>query len=85
MRLEACLHNPWHDGRWQRRHGYMIALDNAQVAFFSAGSQASVVGATASLLLEIDEAQNVDPEKYTRDFRPMAASTNATTVLYGTS
>src|SRR5205807_1646717 len=28
---------------------------------------------------------DVDPDKYSRDFRPMASSTNATTVLYGTA
>jgi hypothetical protein len=27
----------------------------------------------------------VDPQKYTREFRPMASSTNATTVLWGTA
>jgi hypothetical protein len=36
-------------------------------------------------LLEVDEAQSVDPDKYDREFRPMASSTNATTVLYGTA
>jgi hypothetical protein len=44
-----------------------------------------VVGATASLLLEIDEAQDFDEEKYLKDFRPMGATTNVTTVLYGTA
>ena len=44
-----------------------------------------MVGATAHPLLEIDEAQEVDEGKYLRDFRPMGASTNATTVLYGTA
>jgi hypothetical protein len=43
------------------------------------------MGATAHPLLEIDEAQDVDALKYLRDFRPMGASTNATTVLYGTA
>jgi hypothetical protein len=44
-----------------------------------------VVGATADILLEIDEAQDVAPEKFERDFRPMASTRNATTVLYGTA
>lgn len=55
------------------------------VQFFSAEPNSNVVGATASILLEIDEAQDVDPEKFDKDFRPMASTTNATTVLYGTS
>ncbi len=56
-----------------------------RVMFYSAGTQSNVVGATADLLLEIDEAQDVMPEKFDRDFRPMAAVKNATTVLYGTA
>lgn len=56
-----------------------------RVAFYSASPQSNVVGATAELLLEIDEAQDVTIEKFNRDFRPMAAVKNATTVLYGTA
>ncbi len=56
-----------------------------RVMFFSAGTESNVVGATADLLLEIDEAQDVACEKFDRDFRPMAAVSNATTVLYGTA
>jgi len=41
--------------------------------------------ATADVLLEIDEAQDVSEEKYTKDFRPMASTANTTTVLYGTA
>jgi hypothetical protein len=36
-------------------------------------------------LKKIDEAQDVAIEKYDRDLRPMASTTNATTVLYGTA
>jgi hypothetical protein len=55
------------------------------VVFYSASPESNVMGATADLLLEIDEAQDVEWEKFNRDFRPMAATTNATTVLYGTA
>ncbi len=51
----------------------------------SAEPEANVVGHTAQLLLEVDEAQDVSEEKLDRDFRPMAATTNATTVYYGTA
>lgn len=85
LRLERLLRRPHFQGRWKRQEGHMLALDEASIAFFSASPDANVVGATASLLLEIDEAQEVDEEKFTRDFRPMASSTNATTVLYGTA
>jgi hypothetical protein len=43
------------------------------------------VGNTAHILLEIDESQDVSKEKYTRDFKPMGATTNVTTVHYGTT
>lgn len=56
-----------------------------RVLFYSASPESNVVGATAELLLEIDEAQDVEWEKFNRDFRPMAAVRNATTVLYGTA
>lgn len=62
-----------------------LRLGRARVVFLSAERGANVVGHTASLLLEVDEAQDVDPEKFDREFRPMAASTNATTVYYGTA
>jgi hypothetical protein len=36
-------------------------------------------------LLEIDEAQDVDADKYDKEFVPMAAARAATTVFYGTA
>jgi len=56
-----------------------------RVHFYSASPESNVMGATAELLLEIDEAQDVEWEKFNRDFRPMAATKNATTILYGTA
>ncbi len=69
---------------WRERDGHIIQVGEALIAFYSAEEGANVVGATAAPLLEIDEAQDVSEDKYLRDFRPMGASTNATTVLYGT-
>ncbi|MEX2245736.1 MAG: hypothetical protein WEC75_03525 [Dehalococcoidia bacterium] len=62
-----------------------VRVGRARVLFLSAEPSANVVGHTASLLLEVDEAQDVDEEKFDREFRPMAATANATTVLYGTA
>jgi hypothetical protein len=56
-----------------------------RVVFYSAGPNSNVVGATADLLLEMDEAQDISVEKFDRDFRPMGATKNTTTVLYGTA
>jgi len=85
MRLCDRLRNPWNDGQWQPRAGYMVQLGNARCLFFSAGPAASVVGATADILLEGDEAQDIQASKWIKDFLPMTASTNATRVLYGTA
>ncbi len=67
-----------------RRAGHGVRCGAARAEFLSAEPGANVVGHTASLLLEVDEAQDVQPDKFDRDFRPMAASTNAPVVYYGT-
>jgi hypothetical protein len=56
-----------------------------RILFFSADPDSNIVGATAHLLLEVDEAQDVSIEKFNRDLRPMASTTNATTVIFGTA
>jgi hypothetical protein len=85
LRLEEHLSNDWNAGRWRRREGYIFQLGNARCLFFSAEPTANVVGGTASLMLECDEAQDVLAEKWGKDFEPMAAATNATTVFTGTA
>lgn len=86
LRLKDTLTtNPLTRTRWRPQFGYILRLGDTSITFLSADPAANVVGATASLLLEIDEAQDIDPDTYDRHFRPMASSTNATTVLYGTA
>jgi len=95
LRLLSMLDNDFTRDRVFKSFGYIIGLAStpvqrrdaigAKIMFFSAQEGSNVVGATASLLLEIDEAQDVSPIKFDRDFRPMASTTNATTVLYGTA
>lgn len=84
LRLEEVFQGSTLD-RLEREEGYMLRYGRARALFFSGGREANVVGATASLLLEGDEAQDLDAEVWNRVFRPMAASTNATTVLWGTA
>jgi hypothetical protein len=84
LRLEEILGNDWNRGKVRTREGYMTFLGRAAVVFLSADPEASVVGATASILLECDEAQDVLEEKWEIDFTPMGASTNVTRVFYGT-
>jgi hypothetical protein len=95
QRLLSLCDVPLLRDRIWKAFGYIIgcALNSAQaedqlgprVLFFSAGPEANIVGATASLLLEVDEAQDVSPEKYDIQLKPMASTTNATTILYGTA
>ncbi len=65
--------------------GAAIRVGRARQRFLSAAPGANVAGHTATLLLECDEAQDVAADKFNRDFRPMAAAANATTVYYGTA
>jgi hypothetical protein len=85
MRLKDRLNDAGFGKMWQPELGYIIRLGNARAIFLSADVSANVVGNTAHLLLEIDEAQDVSKEKYSKEFKPMGATTNCTTVHYGTT
>jgi len=85
MRLKDRLNDAGFSGIWTAELGYIIRLGNARAIFLSADKSANVVGNTAHILLEIDESQDVSKEKYTKEFKPMGATTNVTTVLYGTT
>jgi len=85
MRLKDRLNDVGFSGIWAVELGYIIRLGHARAIFLSADKSANVVGNTAHLLLEIDESQDVDKEKYTKEFKPMGATTNVTTVHYGTT
>lgn len=84
LRLEKMLDGRLTRGHWSKAHGYIVRLKAASISFFSAQPDSSIVGATASLLLEGDEAQDLDGAKWDKDLRPMAATGAATSVLYGT-
>jgi len=84
-RLKERLNDFGFGGIWFTEAGYMVRLGNARQIFLSADESASVVGHTADILLEIDESQDVTRDKYTKEFRPMVSSSNATTVHYGTT
>lgn len=70
---------------WRKEKGYIYRIGQARIVFLSGSPQANIVGATASTLLELDEAQDIAIDKYDRDIAPMAASTNATRVFFGTA
>jgi hypothetical protein len=85
MRLKDRLNDAGFAGIWASELGYIIRLGSAKAIFLSADESANVVGNTAHVLLEIDESQDVSKEKYTKEFKPMGATTNVTTVHYGTT
>jgi hypothetical protein len=85
MRLKDRLNDAGFNGIWIAELGYIIRLGNARAIFLSADESANVVGNTAHILLEIDESQDVSQEKYTKEFKPMGAATNVTTIHYGTT
>jgi len=84
-RLKDRLNDAGFDRIWSSEHGYIIKLGNARAFFLSADETSNVVGNTAHILLEVDESQDVSKEKYTKEFKPMGATTNVTTVHYGTT
>ena len=84
-RLKQRLDDFGFAGIYRTCLGYMVELGSARVIFLSAEESSSVVGHTADILLEIDEAQDVNKEKYSKELRPMGSAQNATTVLYGTT
>jgi hypothetical protein len=84
-RLKDRLNDAGFNSIWVVEIGYIIRLGNARAIFLSADESANVVDHTADILLEIDESQDVSKEKYTKEFKPMGAATNITTVHYGTT
>lgn len=85
MRFESRLsHNIITKLFWRKRTDFMRMVGSAIANFLSADGQANVVGATASLALITNEAQDTDIGIYDKNFVPMTASTNATRVICGT-
>lgn len=85
-RLESALEaNLFTRGHWRKSAGNHYRLRNAHMTFLSAAPGSNVVGATASTLLQLDEAQDIEIGKYDKQIAPMAASTNATRVFWGTA
>jgi hypothetical protein len=84
-RLERRLANRL-TGRagWARSQPTRRGLGKAQVAFFSGHPQARAEGATANLLLIVNEVQDQLEPIVERRFTPMRASTNASALYVGT-
>ena len=73
--------------RFTKSDGYKYHIgkprDSNKWAFLSINPSANVASQTAFTLLEGDEAQDIDANKWERDAQPMGSFNNATTVLYG--
>ena len=85
LRLKEKLNESAFSDSWTSEMNYIIRVGDARAIFLSADTGANVVGNTAHLLLEVDEAQDVSEDKYTKEFRPMGSTSNVTNVLYGTT
>ncbi len=86
LRLEERLRsNRRTSTLWSKRSDFMRLVGRARVTFLSGDAKANVVGAVASTLLIVNEAQDIEPAVYDRKFAPMAASTNATRLFMGTA
>ena len=83
-RVEARLAEAEAFAQGVARHGHTIQVRNARVRFLSAGPDANVRGATASLLTIANEAQDIALDRWDAVFDPMGASTNSPTVFSGT-
>ena len=70
---------------WKKESGNTYRLGGARITFLSGAPESNIVGATASGLLEVDEAQDVTILKFDRDVSPTSAATNATRVFWGTA
>ena len=85
-RLERVLKaNEMTKKQWKRENGYVYRVGEARILFLSGAREANIIGATASLMLEVDEAQSISIDKFDREIAPMTASTNATRVFWGTA
>jgi len=79
-RLKDRLNDAGFSSIWSSEYGYVIKLGNARAFFLSADQSSNVVGNTAHILLEVDESQDVSKEKYSKEFKPMGATTNVTSL-----
>jgi len=82
--LAGCLISR---GKFRKSDGYKFHMgpprDSNKWAFLSINPTANVASQTAFTLLEGDEGQDIDANKWNKDAAPMVNFKNATTVLWG--
>ena len=73
-RLERILErNLVTRGQWQKESGYIYRVGRARIFFLSGSPEANIVGATASTLLEVDEAQDGEGKAGSQHQRQLGA------------
>ena len=70
---------------WSKEYGTAVRVGGARITFYSGLPSANIVGATASLLLSIDEAQHISIDHYDTQIAPMAAAKNSARIFWGTA
>jgi len=84
-RLENRMSNLWiGNSWWSKSKPTRRGIGLAQCGFFSGHPLAKAEGATANLLLIVNEVQDHDEPTVERRFTPMRSSTNATALYVGT-
>lgn len=84
-RLDDRLENMWTERFcWSKSKPTRRGIRSAQCVFFSGHPLARAEGATANLLLVVNEVQDHNEATVERRFTPMRASTNATALYVGT-
>lgn len=83
-RLEtAASEDPFFERKLRWREGNIAQYGNARVQFLSLDPKARIEGATASLLLEADEAHLTDEKSFNEKAGPMAGFWAAPKVMWG--
>jgi hypothetical protein len=78
LRLEWALDNPLNHGRWRREVGGVVRLGKARCQLRGADAAPGPLGAGASVLLEVDQAQDLEAD------RAVASGAGLTEAYYGT-
>jgi hypothetical protein len=80
---ERTAEDPLVEGKIRWREGNIAQYGNAKVQFLSLDKKARIEGATASLLLEVDEAHLTDEKSFEDKAGPMPGFWAAPKVLWG--
>jgi hypothetical protein len=84
-RLEGQLRQSSLQGLWST-HAHTVQLGRSQVRFLSPDelTTQAAFGEPTVGLIEVSEAQRIDPNAFAQRIQPIAAASGATTVVYGT-